>query len=100
MYMIKIEKSLCHCGHCGKEFAVRWDVDYVTSYERSKGEECEYIGENTFQCPKCDNKITGILSIYEYPVGCFNYEKIMAVSDSFDTKQSSFENPMVAFYDL
>ena len=46
--MIKIEKSICHCGKCGKEFEVKWDVDYVSSYERSMGEEYEYEGEDTF----------------------------------------------------
>lgn len=41
--MIKIEKSICHCGKCGNEFDVKWDVDYVSSYERSMGEEYEYV---------------------------------------------------------
>lgn len=98
--MIKIEKSICHCGKCGKEFDVKWDVDYVSSYERSMGEEYEYEGEDTFYCPNCDNEIQGKLSIYEYPVGCFNYEQITDVEDSFDTKQSYFKEPMVAFFDL
>ena len=98
--MIKIEKSICHCGKCGKEFDVKWDVDYVSSYERGMGEEYEYEGEDTFYCPNCDNEIQGKLSIYEYPVGCFNYEQITDVEDSFDTKQSYFKEPMVAFFDL
>ena len=98
--MIKIEKSICHCGKCGKEFDVKWDVDYVSSYERSMGEEYEYEGEDTFYCPNCDNEIQGKLSIYEYPVGCFNYEQIIDVEDSFDTKQSYFKEPRVAFFDL
>lgn len=92
--------SICHCGKCGKEFDVKWDVDYVSSYERSMGEEYEYEGEDTFYCPNCDNEIQGKLSIYEYPVGCFNYEQITDVEDSFDTKQSYFKEPMVAFFDL
>ncbi len=95
--MIKIEKSICHCGKCGKEFEVKWDVDYVSSYERSMGEEYEYEGEDTFYCPNCDNEIQGKLSIYEYPVGCFNYEQITDVEDSFATKQSYFKEPRVAF---
>lgn len=35
--MIKIEKSLCHCGKCSARFEVEWDVDYISSYERSMG---------------------------------------------------------------
>ena len=42
--MIKIGKSICHCGKCGKEFDVKWDVDYVSSHERSMGDEYEYEG--------------------------------------------------------
>ena len=60
----------------------------------------EYIGENEFECPNCNNTIWGTLSIYEYPVGCFNYEKINDISDSEETEQSEFEEPLVAFYDL
>lgn len=32
--MIKMEKSICHCGKCGKEFDVKRDVDYVDSWCR------------------------------------------------------------------
>lgn len=98
--MIKIEKSICHCGKCGTDFEVEWDVDYITSYERSMGEECEYVGENEFECPNCNNTVCGTLSIYEYPIGCFNYEQIDNISDSEETEQSEFEEPLVVFYDL
>lgn len=54
----------------------------------------------SFYCPNCDNEIQGKLSIYEYPVGCFNYEQITDVEDSFATKQSYFKEPRVAFFDL
>ena len=51
--MIKIEKSLCHCGKCSARFKVEWDVDYISSYERSMGEESEYTGDGEFECPNC-----------------------------------------------
>lgn len=38
--MIKIEKSICHCGKCGKEFEVKWDVDYVDSWCREDLQAC------------------------------------------------------------
>ena len=98
--MIKIEKSLCHGGKCSARFEVEWDVDYISSYERRMGEESEYTGDGEFECPNCGNVIRGTLSIYEYPVGCLNYEKIDDVSDTENTELSRFEEPLVAFYDI
>lgn len=98
--MIRIDKSKCRCGKCNEYFDVEWDVDYIDSNERNMGEECEYRGENEFECPKCNNIIHGELIVYEYPVGCLNYKKIESVYDSFETGMSEFEEPFIVFYDL
>lgn len=63
------------CNECGYEFTL--DADYngiVSSYEREMGSEhChEWSGES--ECPNCDNKVSVLHEIWEYPEWSFNSE--------------------------
>lgn len=43
------------------------------SYERSMGEEIEYIFQGDYECEKCHQCIQFSIRGYEYPVGAFNF---------------------------
>lgn len=67
------------CPNCNNTEIVDLE-DFVydqTSYERNMGLEIEYsISCEEYQCPKCSKISTISGSIFEYPVGVYNYDNI------------------------
>lgn len=73
---------LC-CENCQKDFEVfsdemdfEWESNGVC--ERSMGIEKEYISNAACTCPHCGSEVNLIFSVWEYPVGAFNYQSIDA----------------------
>lgn len=73
--MLKISKSTCICGVCGKVFELEWDIeDIMFGSNRPMGEEVVYVGEAVGECPRCGMKIEAELIFTEYPMGAIEGE--------------------------
>ena len=71
------------CDTCDYEFDVyadeltfEWEEEGES--ERGMGTEKEYVSYEFCRCPHCDSQINLYLSVWEYPVGAFNYQTIEA----------------------
>lgn len=95
---------LLKCQFCGCEFDVseselclEWQPN--GSYERSMGEEREYIAEESVSCPHCRRIIDITLHVWEYPIGAYNIQtieakggKVLKEMDLFDVVDFNDEN--------
>ena len=66
---------LVKCKCCKANLNITVDLECVSSYERSMGEEVEYDGVLYDNCPNCGNKIKVNLYVWEYPAGAINYQE-------------------------
>ena len=98
--MVRVKKSNCHCGKCGNDFAVEWELDAVNFSEGSMGERVYYTSEMECDCPVCGNVIHGELSVSEYPAGTMEGLPEIRVEDSEETYASAMEKPIIMFFDL
>lgn len=63
------------CQRCKTLLNIEIDLECVSSYERSMGEEYEYEGVMFDNCPNCGKQINLNLYVWEYPVGVVNYQE-------------------------
>ena len=98
--MVEVKSSKCHCGKCGKEFLVDWDLEVANVSEHGMGDRIEYESKIDCSCPECGNTIGATLFVSEYPVGELEYEEVDKVVDSENTQKSYVEEPIIAFFDL
>lgn len=62
-----IENSpVVKCNSCGKKIPVSIDLEYVSHNERQMGVESMYEGSIDGTCPKCINKFTISITLWEY----------------------------------
>ena len=71
------------CDKCDYEFDVysdelNYDWTEEGESERGMGIEKEYVSYEYCKCPNCESQINLILSVWEYPMGAFNYQSIEA----------------------
>lgn len=76
-------RMLLKCKSCGCEFEVAEPELYLDwepngSFERSMGEEREYIAEDGVSCPHCNRDIVITMRVWEYPIGAYNTQSIEA----------------------
>ena len=75
------DSILVKCDKCGELFAVNVD-DLEFNWEggqvddRGMGPENEYISEEICTCPNCNDEKYITLHVWEYPLGCFNFQNI------------------------
>lgn len=98
--MVEVRKSRCCCGKCKTEFKVAWDLEIVDVSEQGMGECIQYYSEIEAECPNCENVISAILNVSEYPIGVLEFAEIQEISDSEETDRSEVEVPLIAFFDL
>lgn len=70
-----------NCDNCGQistyrrnEFTL--DFDAVGTDSRSMGDENEYESIEYVECQNCGNEIEITFKVWEYPIGCHNYDEI------------------------
>lgn len=78
------------CDNCDLVIKIESDsLDYETStYERSMGEEIEYVFYGEICCEECQNIISFNIRGYEYPVGAFNFSDRECCGGEFIDKPS------------
>lgn len=71
------------CDKCDYEFDIysdelNYDWEEEGEYERGMGVEKECVSYEYCRCPHCESQIDLMLSVWEYPLGAFNYQSIEA----------------------
>nr|WP_300822038.1 hypothetical protein [uncultured Schaedlerella sp.] len=57
------------CSECGAENQLNMELECVSSYERKKGLDLEYISTFEGACPKCGGDLAVQVRVWEYPEG-------------------------------
>ncbi len=89
------------CNHCGNRLVIsKNDIESETSsYERKMGAEIQHDFYGDFNCERCTNEISFLISGYEYPIGIFNYQDYKINGGSFLVSPELTINIYISFDD-
>lgn len=72
----------CECDNCHHKFTVDandFEFDWEATGgdpDRGMGPETEYECTELFECPECGQECSATFHVWEYPIGCYNYDEI------------------------
>lgn len=89
------------CSDCGNRIVIsKNEIEPETlSYEREMGAEIQHDFNGIYNCERCTNEISFIISGYEYPVGAFNYQNCKVNGGRFFINPEITINNYISFDD-
>jgi hypothetical protein len=80
-----IEFKCDRCSNLLSYSGATIDLEAFSGSERGMGPETGYKGDNTYECPICENDIYVEHEVWEYPIGAFNNSKTEVMGASLIT---------------